>query len=291
MAEVHLQDLAGRRRHRHRHVHLAAKREAEVEVLAQQLRRERRGPVEVDQRRRLVGGEHRAHHAVVEEREEGVARHAHLVGQQRDLDQVLDHHAEHDVVRDLADAREFAVADIGDARRREHLDHLLDLAERRLGSGADRRQLAGLDHLGVAGDRRADVVGAAILQPLADGDQFLDRDGRAVDEHAGRLAVAAQHAVLAEIDLLDVLALGDDREHHVHAGEVGRLVDDLAARLGERLGLGAGAIPDRDVVAGLQQPLGHRVAHAAHADPADPLRVLCHSRCPPASRRHDAGFC
>ena len=44
---------------------------------------------------------------------------AHLVGEERDLDQVLDHDAEHDVVGDLADARELAVADVGDALRRD----------------------------------------------------------------------------------------------------------------------------------------------------------------------------
>ena len=51
-----------------------------------------------------------------------MARHAHLVGQERDLDQVLDDDAEHDVVGNLADPRELAVADVGDAAWREHLD-------------------------------------------------------------------------------------------------------------------------------------------------------------------------
>ena len=53
-AEMALQHFAGRRRHRHRHVHFAGKLEAEIEVLAQQFRREGRGPVEIDQRRRFV---------------------------------------------------------------------------------------------------------------------------------------------------------------------------------------------------------------------------------------------
>ena len=64
----------------------------------------------------------------------------------------------------------------------------------------------------------------------------------------------------------------------VHVLEVEQLVDHLAADLGQRFGLGAGAVPDRDVVAGLEQALGHGVAHAAHADPADPLLVLCHCK-------------
>jgi len=45
------------------------------------------------------------------------------------------------------------------------------------------------------------------------------------------------HAVLTEIDLFEVLPGGDDREHHVAVREVGELVDNLAAGLGERLGL------------------------------------------------------
>jgi len=42
-----------------------------------------------------------------------MARHAGLFGQERDLGQVLDDHAEHDIVGHLADAGELAVADIG----------------------------------------------------------------------------------------------------------------------------------------------------------------------------------
>ena len=38
--------------------------------------------------------------------------------------------------------------------------------------------------------------------------------------------------------------------------------------------LGAGAIPDRDVVARLEQAFSHGKAHAAHADPADLQRVF-----------------
>ena len=47
------------------------------------------------------------------------------------------------------------------------------------------------------------------------------------------------------------------------------VLDDLRAVLRERLGLGARAVPDRDVAAALGEALGHRVAHAAGADPAD----------------------
>ena len=208
-----------------------------------------------------------------------MARHAHLVGQQRDLDQVLDHDAEHDVVRDLADAREFAVADVGHAGRREHLDHRHDGLAGGFRAGNDRRQLAGLDHLGVAATPAPRRSRRRVLEASCG----CRRNPRPRWSSSRRRSSAAcrcagDDAVLAEIDLLEVLAGRHDREQHVDAGEVGELVDDLAALGGERLGLGAGAVPDRDVVAGLEQPLGHRIAHAAHADPADLLVVLRHTR-------------
>src|SRR5262245_48155782 len=85
-AKVRLQHFTRSGRHRHRYVHLTAEFESEVEILAQQFRRERCRPVEIDQRRRLVGGEHRAHDAVVEERQKCMAWHTHLVGEQCNLD-------------------------------------------------------------------------------------------------------------------------------------------------------------------------------------------------------------
>ena len=54
--------------------------------------------------------------------EERLYRHYGLLGEQRDLDQVLDDDAEHHIVRNLADARELAFAHIGDTVGREHLD-------------------------------------------------------------------------------------------------------------------------------------------------------------------------
>jgi len=57
-------------------------------------------------------------------------------------------------------------------------------------------------------------------------------------------------------------------------GEFARLVDDAPADLRQRFSLGAGPVPDRNGVAGLEQALGHRIAHASHADPAE--CVLCH---------------
>ena len=121
--EVRLQRLARGRRHRHRHLELAPGGKAEVEVLAQKLGREGRRPVEVHEGVRLVAREDRAHDRVVHEVEEGAARHARLLGEDRDLGQVLRHDAEEDVVGDLAEAGELALADVGDAVRGDRLDH------------------------------------------------------------------------------------------------------------------------------------------------------------------------
>ena len=87
----------------------------EVEVLEQQLRRECRREVEIDVRRRLVSGERRAHHAVVEELEEVGPRDAPLLGQHGDLSHALRDHAEHQVVADLHQPCALALADVGDA--------------------------------------------------------------------------------------------------------------------------------------------------------------------------------
>jgi hypothetical protein len=204
---MRLQRLARRRRHRHRDLESAGVREAEVEVLAQQRRRERRGPVQIDQGRRLVPREDRAHHALVDEVQKGVPRHAGLLRQDGDLGEILDDHAQHDVVRDLADPRELALADIGHAPAGNRRKKGLDFAIGRLRPGSDRAELARLDALAVAADRRCDQHGTPRAQPLPERRRFLDPDRRAVDEELRHHTVAAGgHALLAEIDLLEVLA-------------------------------------------------------------------------------------
>src|SRR5439155_21611628 len=53
-ADQRLDDVAGERGQRHRHFETAPGIEAEVEILAQQMRRERDLEIQVDERRRLV---------------------------------------------------------------------------------------------------------------------------------------------------------------------------------------------------------------------------------------------
>ena len=54
------------------------------------------------------------------------------------------------------------------------------------------------------------------------------------------------------------------------SAQLGDRVGDLATGLGQRFGLGPGAVPDGHVVAGVDEAYGHRRAHPAGADPADP---------------------
>ena len=53
-------------------------------------------------------------------------------------------------------------------------------------------------------------------------------------------------------------------------------VTHLGADLGERIGLRRGPVPDRELVAGLDQAGGHGFAHAAEPDPADVVRRFAH---------------
>src|SRR5262249_55278429 len=48
-----------------------------------------------------------------------MTRHTQLVGEQRDFNQILNHHAQHHVVRDLAHARKLPLAAVGGARPRQ----------------------------------------------------------------------------------------------------------------------------------------------------------------------------
>src|SRR6185437_996262 len=50
----------------------------------------------------------------------------------------------------------------------------------------------------------------------------------------------------------------------------------LGTDLGQRIGLRRGPVPDRQLVAGLDQAGGHGLAHAAEPDPADFVRRFAH---------------
>src|SRR5262245_59926756 len=90
----------------------------------------------------------------------------------------------------------------------------------------------------------------------------------------------AGDAVLAEINEVELLARRHDREQHVDVLELEEIVDHLAAEIRQRLGLGAGAVPDGEIVASFEKALGHGQSHAACTDPADLLLILRHRHSP-----------
>src|SRR5207247_1264405 len=94
------------------HVEVLCGVKAEIEILAQQLRRERHLEIEIDERRRLVARERRAHHALVDEIEKRMPRHAGLLRQHCDLRQRLRDDTEKYVVANLDNPRKLAFADI-----------------------------------------------------------------------------------------------------------------------------------------------------------------------------------
>src|SRR5205823_5860052 len=71
-----LHDVARDRRERHRHVEASCRIKAQIEILAQQVWREGHLEIEIDECRRLVARKRRAHHALVDEIEKRLARHA-----------------------------------------------------------------------------------------------------------------------------------------------------------------------------------------------------------------------
>ena len=159
------------------------------------------------------------------------------------------------------------------------------LVKCRFRAGADGGELARAHAFGVARDRRRDHRGAQLREPGADRLALIDADAGAVDHNARHRTVApGGGAVCAEQHLLEVVAGSDHREQDVDRGEIGRRTADCGARGGQRLGLGARPVPDLDRMAGPEQQLGHGMAHAAEADPADRLIAFRHRPLPCIAR-------
>src|SRR5207302_3035141 len=90
---------------------------------------------------------------------------------------------EEDVVADLHDARELALADIARGRP-DHLEVRQRLVEGLPRARADEAQLSRLDHLRVARHGRGEVLDAALCQHRAQLRASLERDRRALDDDA-----------------------------------------------------------------------------------------------------------
>ena len=74
----------------------------------------RRLEIEIHKSRSLVPGEGRAHHALIDEREERLSRHSEALCEHGDLGKALGHYAKKEVVADLHQSGHLAVTDIGD---------------------------------------------------------------------------------------------------------------------------------------------------------------------------------
>jgi len=95
-------------------------------------------------------------------------------------------------------------------------------------------------------------------------------DRGAIDENL-RSVAARRYAILAEIDLGQILACRHHCEEDIDAAEIAGLVDELRAPLRQWLRLGFRAVPEADIIALLEQQFRHWRAHAAHADPAETM--------------------
>src|SRR5262249_4377338 len=87
-------------------------------------------------------------------------------------------------------------------------------------------------------------------------------------------ATPGTNLAFAEDTFLPARPVGNDRKQPIDCFQIRRAIDDFTADLRKRFRFGAGAIPDRYIMAGFDEPLGHRESHAADADPADLLRVV-----------------
>src|SRR5450759_4386513 len=198
------------------------------------------------------------------------------------LGQRLRDDAEEHVVADLHDTGEFALADVARGRRDEP-EQRRHLVKHRLGPRADETQLSGLDHLGVARHRRRKHLRAVLRQNAA-------QLGRAFERNRGTFDHDARCAALAFGFREQSAGPGNDRfhvgvgrhhaEHDVAGGELGHVVRNARAVLGQWLRLGARAVVYGEIAAGLGQPQRHFVSHAADADPADFCSGLAHSDFP-----------
>ena len=157
-------------------------------------------------------------------------------------------------------------------RHRQHIGpHPLDVGG--IAAGHHRKR-AFLRALGAAGDRRIDpshAVGG--LEPRGDGARRVRMDRREVDDElagAGRV----REAVAAEHDVFDGSGVGDAHEDDAGGGgHVARTGGSLRAGLDQGGGLAGGPVPDRDVMARLEQAPRHRKAHHPEPEIAELFRI------------------
>ena len=83
----------------------------------------------------------------------------------------------------------------------------------------------------------------------------------------GAVGQRANQAAITECDRFNRGIVGDHGNHHVTAlGNSGDRIDDCSAGVAKVLRLCRRSVVDRQVVAGIEQPAGHALAHAAQSD-------------------------
>jgi hypothetical protein len=197
-----------------------------------------------------------------------VTRHAALLAEHGDLSHRLGDDPEHQVVSDLDESRDLALADVRRTLAKV-VEQVLDLVKGDLGARDDEAERTGLDDLAVPADRRGEEVDAELGRGRAHRCGGLHRDRRGVDDDTGDSAGVGEQPALAEKHLLEVGRGRDHGEDDIKPTKFRDVVGDGAAKCGERLRLGARAVPDSDVVACPGQAPGHRRTHPPGADPAD----------------------
>jgi hypothetical protein len=258
--------------------------QTQIEILEKEFGRERRRPIEIHKRRRLVLREDRAHDAVVHEFEERPAAHAELLSKKRDLDEILDDDPEHDVMRDLADSRPVGLSDVEHAPWSKRFHDRLHLVESRLRTGCDARQLAGPDAAAIAADRGDHVFGAARSEILTEALRVFYSDARTIDQELrSAVPTVGEHARASEADLAHIVAGRDHCEEDVYGGQVLKLIRQLRAFLGQRLGLGPSPVPYRQSVVRSEDTFRHRITHPTQPNPTDvhPDFSCCFVKLPP----------
>src|SRR5260221_13487955 len=117
-------------------------------------------------------------------------------------------------------------------------------------------------HNATMGDRSLQVFGLETTAIHGTENGFYS-SGRRLSSQEARWALptVGEHAPASEADLAHIVAGRDHREEDVYGGQVLKLIGQLRAFLGQRLGLGPGPVPYRQSVARSEDTFRHRITH------------------------------
>ena len=144
-------------------------------------------------------------------------------------------------MRDLAETRQIAFADIGGSASREGCQHIFDLVIDLTRAAGDLAEFTGPDAFAVARNRGRKEGRAALAETLANIGGLIDADGRTIDKDRRNIA-ARQHTIRSKVNLFDVRPGRNHGEQIIHSSKVCGGVDQRGSRLGQWFGLGACAV-------------------------------------------------